>query len=384
MLFWQTRKTLTISGDFVISRRLTVCFVALALLVTGCSNGADSGSNESQSALPTPTPTPTPAWPLTGLEDESASKTKPVLVIKVENDPGVRPQSGLDSADIVFEELVEGGITRFATIFQSKYPKEVGPVRSVRHVDASIAAPVADYFIFSGGARPTLRYLRANLPNGVKILTEGAPGMYRSRKHYAPHNLFLNPRTLVSKSTHSNSSTEGIFFRDPDATATPMATPTPSGSAKPVVATWVPVTSANARFSNSESSRWVWNATRKQWLRFEGQRPHTNTSGVQLGVPVLVVLNVKTVDAGYRDPAGNYVPRTVFTGTGTGYVLQNGKSLSVKWSKSDLDTQVKLTDVTGKSVHLLPGRMWVNLIPHTGSFTIVKAPKPTAKPSTTK
>ena len=364
------------------SRRVTVGVLALTILIAGCSGGSKTGSEKS--ASPTPTPTPTPAWPLTGILSMSASKTKPVLVIKVENDPSVRPQSGLDSADVVFEELVEGGITRFATIFQSKYPKEVGPVRSVRHVDASIAAPVADYFIFSGGARPTLRYLRANLPKNVKIMTEGAPGMYRSKKHYAPHNLFLNPQTLVAKSEHSNNATEGVFYRDPSAVppVTTTPSPLPSASTASQIPKLIAVSALNANFSNGESSRWVWNSTRKEWLRFEGSRKHTNTSGVQLGVPVLVVLNVKEIDAGYRDPAGNYVPRTVFTGTGTGYILQDGKALAVKWSKSDLDTQVKLTDVSGKPVKIKPGRMWVDLMPNTGSFRLIKAPVVKATPST--
>jgi len=367
----------------VFSRRLAVGLVAVSLVVTGCSSGGSNSASPSESSSPTPTPTPTPIWPLTGIADPHASKTKPVLVIKVENDPSIRPQSGLDRADVIFEELVEGGITRFCTMFQSALPKEIGPVRSVRHVDASIAAPVADFFVFSGGARPTLRYVRANLPKGVKILTEGAPGMYRSRKHYAPHNLFLNPQILVAKSSHSNSPTNGIFYRNLNP-APDVVTPTPSvsSSVKPLVATYIPVTGLNAHFSNSETPHWVWDSSRKEWLRYESSRKHTNPAGVQLGVPSLVVLNVKTVDAGYRDPAGNYVPRTVFTGTGKGYVMEKGLALAVTWSKPNLDSQVTLKDVTGKVVTLRPGRIWVELIPNTGSFTLVK--KPTPKPTASK
>ena len=385
---WQTREVTENTGEHALSvRRIALSFIAVALVISGCSSGGSTNdsADQSTSSSPTPTPTPTPTWPLTGIVSKAASKTAPVLVIKVENDPSVRPQSGLDRADVVFEELVEGGITRFCTMFQSSLPKEIGPVRSVRHVDASIASPVADFFIFSGGARPTLRYVRADLPKGVKILTEGAPGMYRSRKHYAPHNLFLNPQVLVAKSKHSNTPTDGIFYRDPNAgteveSSTPTPVPSVSGSSRPVIATYIPVTGLNARFSNSETPRWVWNQKRGEWLRFESSRKHTNTAGVQLGVPNLVILNVKTIDAGYRDPAGNYVPRTVFTGTGKGYVLENGQALAVKWSKPALGSQVTLTDVTGKVVTLSPGRTWVELIPNTGSFTLVKkpAPKPTA------
>jgi len=366
--------------------RVALALVSVSLVVAGCSS-SNKSSAPTPSVSASPTAPPIPRWPLTGIEDKRASKTAPVLVIKIENDPSVRPQSGLDRADVVFEELVEGGITRFCTIFQSDLPSEVGPVRSVRHVDASIASPVADFFVFSGGARPTLRYLRANLPNGVQILTESAPGMHRTNYHFAPHNLFLNPQTLVAKSRYANSPTNGIFLRETFGDS-PMplisATPSTSASVKPIVSVYIPVTGANAVFSNGETPRWKWNAARHEWLRFEGNTPHTNPKGRQLGVTNLVALHVQTVDAGYRDPAGNFVPRTVFTGTGKGFVLIDGKALAVTWSKPNLTSQVELRDVTGKVVSLAPGRTWVELIPNSGSFALNKAVQPKPKPSASK
>lgn len=368
------------------TRQIAVVLVSVALVITGCSKGTPKAS-ESPSVSASPTPPPLPRWPMTGVESKRASKTKPVLVMKVENDPGVRPQSGLDSADIVFEELVEGGITRFCVIFQSKLPTEIGPVRSVRHVDASIAAPVADYFVFSGGARPTLNYLRGNLPAGVKILTEGAPGMHRTNYHYAPHNLFLNPQTLFAKSTHTKSPTNGIFVR-PKATESAMptitATPSTTASTKPVVAVYTPASGARVMFSYGETPNWKWSAKRHEWVRFEGTTAHTSKDGRQLGFTNLVALRVQTVDAGYRDPAGNFVPRTVFTGTGKGTVMMDGKALSVTWSKPELASQVTLKDVTGKVIALNPGRTWVELVPDTGSFTVVKAVAPKPKASAKK
>ena len=369
-----------------------VVAISLAVVLTGCSKGSNNAV-QSPSASASPTKPALPLWPLTGVASKNASKTKPVLVIKVENDPSVRPQSGLDSADIVFEELVEGGITRFCTIFQSKIPSEVGPVRSVRHVDAAIAAPVADYFVFSGGARPTLRYLRNNLPKGVQILTEGAPGMHRTNYHYAPHNLFLNPQTLIAKSTHSNSAAEGIFLRPkttdwqmPTITATPKPTDSAMASAspKPIVAIYTPASGARVVFSNGETPNWTWSAKRHEWLRFEGSKPHTSKNGRQLGFTNLVALHVNTVDAGYHDPAGNFVPRTVFTGVGKGTVLMNGKALAITWSKPDLASELTLKDVTGKVISLNPGRTWVELVPDTGSFAVVKPIKPKPKPSSSK
>ena len=380
------------SGVLVRKNTFAILTISLALVVTGCSKGSNS-ANTSSSASASPTKPALPIWPMTGIASKRANKTKPVLVIKVENDPGVRPQSGLDSADIVFEELVEGGITRFCTIFQSKLPKEIGPVRSVRHVDASIASPVADYFVFSGGARPTLTYLRGNLPKGVKILIEGAPGMHRTNYHYAPHNLFLNPQTLVAQSSHTNSATNGIFVRPtkavwvmPTITATPVASESPqvSPSTKPAVAIYTPASGARVVFSNGETPNWTWSAKRHEWVRFEGSTPHTSKDGRQLGFTNLVALHVQTVDAGYRDPAGNFVPRTVFTGYGKGTVMMDGKAVAVTWSKPELSSPVTLKDVAGNVVMLNQGRTWVELVPNTGSFTVIKAKTPKPKPSSSK
>jgi hypothetical protein len=235
--------------------------------------------------------------------------------------------------------------------------------------------------------------LRGNLPKGVKILTEGAPGMHRTNYHYAPHNLFLNPQTLVAQSTHTNSATRGIFTRLTNSDwvmPTITATPTPTDSAqasqspKPEVAIYTPASGARVMFSYGETPNWQWSAKRHEWVRFEGTKPHTSKDGRQLGFTNLVALHVQTVDAGYRDPAGNFVPRTVFTGFGKGTVMMDGKAVSVTWSKPDLKSRVTLKDVTGRVVELNPGRTWVELVPNTGYFKVVKAKTPKPKPSSSK
>lgn len=292
----------------------------------------------------------------------NASASKPVLVVKVENDPTVRPQYGLGGADIVFEELVEGGITRFAAIFQSQFPKEIGPVRSVRHVDASIAAPVADLFAFSGGARPTLNYLRGNLPSSIPLLTEGASGFHRTNYHYPPHNLYLNPIKLIASQKKSTTEVKPYFSMGTRAISN--STGVVKASAKAKVTKGV-----NLQFSSFERPSWTWSGKRQAWVRSDGGVPAMTVmpAGTQrIQANNLVVLRVSSTDAGYRDPAGNFVPRTIFTGTGTGYLLAEGKRLPIKWSKPSLTSYVVLRDSEGNRVSLEAGNTWVEMVPLDG------------------
>ena len=87
--------------------------------------------------------TPASAFPLTGVPTDDPRLDQPVVSVKIENTPSARPQAGLDRADVVFEEIVEGGVTRFAALFHSDLPAEVGPVRSARLVDVPLLEPVA-------------------------------------------------------------------------------------------------------------------------------------------------------------------------------------------------------------------------------------------------
>src|SRR5438309_8082921 len=98
-------------------------------------------------------PCPLPTWPLSGVASGPVT-ARPALAVKIENSIDARPQTGLNSADLVYEEVVEGGITRFCAVFQSTVPPQVGPVRSVRPMDASIAGPLHGILAFSGGVRP--------------------------------------------------------------------------------------------------------------------------------------------------------------------------------------------------------------------------------------
>ena len=377
--------------------RVSAVSLSLALVLGACG-----GSSETTTETSVPeTPKVPIVWSLTGLPGPDDAQIQPIVVVKIENDPFVRPQTGLERADMVFEELVEGGMTRFAAVYQSDIPEEVGPVRSVRHVDVAIAEPMADAFVFSGGARRTMKFVQQKIPTTISIINEGAPGMYRKPGIPAPHDLFLKMNEMLDSIAAKNTSSTGFFVRpevkpvsasaSPTASADSSASPIPSSTAL----TGKPVTSVEVRFSNFASPNWKWDATNKMWMRSEGIKPFLNKDGTQFGTNNLVIVEVREIDAGYKGQTGGYVPRTVLTGSGRAWVLSDGKAIEVAWNKPFVDAQMELTDLDGNPFTMPTGRTWVELLPviaegvtgFTGTYSFNGAlvpiqdfPKPAATP----
>ena len=342
------------------------------MILAGCSGASEETAT---SAKPTPSESEIkipPVWSLTSLPGPDDAQDQPIVVVKIENDPVVRPQTGLDRADLIFEELVEGGMTRFAVVFQSDLPDEVGPVRSVRHVDVAIAEPIADAFIFSGGAKRTMRFVGRKLPTTISVVTEGGPGMYRKSGLYAPHNLFLNMNEMLQSLAEHDTPSSGFFVRpEPSATPTTSQAPSPEvsesasgvGTASPTTKPFSTVSKAAVKFSSFAGPNWEWNPTDRLWMRSEGKKPFMNVDGTQFGTNNLVIVEVREIDAGYKGSTGGYVPRTVLTGSGRAWVLSNGGATEVAWRKPFVNAQMELTDTSGRPFTMPTGRTWVELLP---------------------
>src|SRR3954469_5369626 len=166
--------------------------VALAAVLTSCASFADTvagpatttTSAAAETTPPPPPPPPPVLWPLTGVV-APGPLDRPALAVKIENSVDARPQTGLNAADVVWEEVVEGGITRFVAVYQSVVPPEIGPVRSVRPMDPAIAAPLHGLMAFSGGQQ---QYVDALAAAGLQVLSQdnGSGGFYRSSDRSAP------------------------------------------------------------------------------------------------------------------------------------------------------------------------------------------------------
>src|SRR5204862_483302 len=141
-------------------------------------------------AGPAPTAPAVPVAPEVGLPDPTGeSLTRPALWVKVENTPEARPQTGLDVADVVYEQVTEGGITRFITLFNSQIPDIVGPIRSTRAMDSDVVAPLGGAFVYSGGIPQSVALIN-QAPVVAIDQTAAGPAMYRDSSRRAPHNLY--------------------------------------------------------------------------------------------------------------------------------------------------------------------------------------------------
>lgn len=339
--------------------------VGSVLVLAACSDPA-----------PVPAPPPTPSVPATSPSSPAGPSTspaapsgdvlpltgrpgavdRPALVVKVENSAAARPQSGLQAADIVVEELVEGGITRFAAMYHSRDPGTVGPVRSVRHVDVPIAAPTRGILAFSGGAKVVLAVVReADLQLAQQGDRSGA--FYRSPSRRAPHNLYLRAGKLWAAAGSDHSAPPPAYLPFVAAGSSPAG----SGAA---------VTRAALRFSAAARPSWSYDATKERWLRSENGRAAVESSGARLGADTVLVLRVKVGDAGYRDPAGNPVPETRFVGSGPAVLLHGGRAVEGTWSKASAEAALVLIGRDGGALGVPVGRTWIELLPVGGRLSL--------------
>jgi hypothetical protein len=307
-----------------------------------------------------PPPPPAPVyWPLTGLESGEVA-ARPALAVKIENSIDARPQTGLNSADIVWEEVVEGGITRYVAVFHSTLPRKIGPVRSVRPMDPAIVAPLRGLLAFSGGQQP---FVDAVADAGLQVLSNdaGARGFYRLPGRKAPHNVYADPSTFLAQAdpAHRSAPAEQFDFALPGALSTAASAGTPTAALQ-------------LKLSGVSHPRWTWDQAHGAWLRAEGATPAVEADGAPLRATNVVVLRVEMDNStGFSDPAGNPVPETQIVGSGEALVATGGRTVVATWSKRALGAPVVLIGSDGMPVRLSPGNTWVELVPAaTGSVTV--------------
>lgn len=295
-----------------------------------------------------------PAYPLTGLPlkglppEQVALAARPALVVKIDNAPKARPQAGINQADVVVEEQVEGGITRLATIFHSQDADAVGPVRSARSTDLAIMAPLQRPLFAYSGANAAFEGLVRAAPV-TNVGHSALPGAYRrQRGRPAPYNLFSSTLSLRAGFT-----------------GTP---PIPLFNYRPMGAAARGKGVADARGVHIEYrvivttiAEYAWNG--QVWQRTQNGTPHLDAAGVQVAPANVVVQFVPYRDTGLRDQSGAAVPEAELVGEGEVWVLTGGKVLKGRWSKASPEAVTTYVDGAGSPVLLAPGQTWVELVP---------------------
>lgn len=315
-------------------RASIAALAGLALLVGGCSGDDSSGSDDGTSKRDGGSATA--VSPLTGLPTKGDAPDKPVMVVKVDNTSSARPQAGLDGADMVVEELVEGGMTRLAAFYYSEHPELVGPVRSMRDSDVGIVSPVGGKLVASGGAPGTKKRIDEA---GIDVLTEGSAGFARAGSRTAPYNLMVD----LAEAAHALDSADA-----PDPYL-PFDDGKLQGGKK--------VDSFGVQFSSNSTTRWE--PKKGGWVRANGPVAPSDDFVAQN----VLVLRVEVGDAGYLDPGGNPVPETKFVGEGKAMLFSNGRMVRGTWSKEDYESSVSLQTSDGETLSVPAGHTFIELVP---------------------
>jgi Protein of unknown function (DUF3048) N-terminal domain/Protein of unknown function (DUF3048) C-terminal domain len=326
------------------------CAIALLLLVS--CNSSNGGGHEAK-ASPSPTKHAVAAapttCPYTGRKPaKGVSLQRPAIAVKIENSPEARPQSGLDHADVVFEELVEGGITRFAAIFQCDSVKKAGPVRSARFDDPSFIKPLTPGLAFAGANAIVTKSLTKH---HMKLFTDfnDSQALYRVPPgNTSEHSLFANVKLLLhqARAKHVPPPRPHLLRFGPAAKAMKKTK------------------KVELKFEDSsvaESIVWRWKGN--TWRRFESGQPFMSADGKQIAAPNLLIqeVNVK-LSKGLVDVAGNPSPRISFMGSGKALLFRNGGVVKGKWRRAH-DGAFRYVDKTGRPLKLAPGPTWIELLP---------------------
>jgi len=337
-----------------VRRLILTLVVALATGVTAATSAlADSTTTTSTTTqVTTTTLRHVRVAPLTGLADPTAiSKRRSALTIKIDNTWLAHPQYGIDQADVVYEEIVEGGITRLAAIFNSHLPTKVGPVRSVRRTDKEIVYPIGGLFAFSGGAAYAVSTIESA---PVKLFQQSNAGaaMFRDPSRPPPHNLFANALEIMA---------QGGKVHVPPA----LFTYVPRSSA-PLGA---PVGSFSVNFLAGYATSYQWNPTTKSWARSIFGRLDVSAPGVQLSPTNVIVMNVN-----YIGGVGVEGSQAQLTGSGPVEVFTDGRLEKGRWFRSAVGKPTAYRSANGKVIALRPGQTWVELLA-TGETVSVYPPK---------
>ena len=335
---------------------VAVCTTALAL---ACTPQAGRSERASRSA-PARSGSPSVATcPLTGLPTPTQQPvSRPGVAVVVADSPPARPQAGLDVADVVFQEPVEGGGAWFLAIFQCADAAEVGPVRDPHLVDAAILNQYRPVLLGFAGDRPLPPALAGT--SGVESYDarSAASAFFRDRTRRPPHNLFTSTENLRALSS-ATGSPEPLEFARPSVPSRGQTLVATEGSSSPAAGRTLTLAYSD------ENTRYVFDPEAGNYRRFVGSEPHVVKGGSQIRVTNVVVLWLKVNEIESRDRAGNRAPDARLEGEGDALLLQGGTERSGRWRRESADGRVELVDRTGAPLRLRPGNTWIHLLPDT-------------------
>src|SRR5438105_6483548 len=311
--------------------------LACALLLSGCAPQFERYGPGAGGA---------PAvWPLRGTAapNADATRTRP-LVVKVAADSGARPQSGLADADLIIEIPVEGGLTRFAVVFQSKDPQKVGPVRSARQSDLNYLSSLHAIVAHVGASEEVTKLVRDAAKSGgfVDVDEFQHPEAFeRTTDRSAPYNAYTTGAKLRQVGGSDKVSVPSLPFGDA------------SGAAKDGASLSVPL---------SDALTYTYDAGTGAYHRAYRSGAKTTDGDTEVLPENVVVISTDVKEIpGTADAAG--APSVDYRSTGSGpvVILRDGKRYDGTWSREG-DAMYSFKDAGGAAVRLKPGLTWIHIV----------------------
>ncbi|NDJ61596.1 MAG: DUF3048 domain-containing protein, partial [Chloroflexi bacterium] len=298
--------------------------------------------------------------PLTGLSvDNPDDLDRRPLVIKISNyPPEIRPQAGLNSAEVVWEHLLAGGVTRFAAVFLATDLDHVGPIRSARLIDFELTRIYDALFVYSGMAQGTLDRLRADGVVSSRIV--GGAGPCPALCRFPREGLALEHTLFGDMNALRDLAVE--MGRD-------VVPETVSGMAfsESIPSDGIGLDSIRISYRRT-TVEWVHDPESGRWLRNQDGAPHfAAETDTQINAANVLILEADHVEQpftrdGYWGPP-NYAFTVELTGSGRIFLLRDGQYIEGEWRRDSPDAPLLFFDTVGNVLPFKPGNTFVNVVP---------------------
>ena len=343
------------------SKLVSLALISL-LALSGCSGNAEAEPTVTPTQTQTQTPEPTPepvfvAAPLTGVlyeESVAAHLALPAVSAKIDNTSAGRPQLSLNDADVVYVTRVEAGLTRLLPVWHSRVPEAIGPVRSIRPVDAAVAHPYGGILVFSGGQAPFKNAAKATgLVMSDEDTENGNDTYFREKSRKAPWNLFFSAQKLQQNYSDREAPKPGFEF---------SAEPTAVSLGSTLSALVVKYPGSTSKWDLGEASFPWGEAAESAWLRTMDKTEHVQHDGQRVVSKNVVVIEVEH-DNSFRDPKYGAIPKAKLeNNSGVAHIFSNGYYLKATWKKAASADPILLFTDSGEPVRLAIGNTWVEMM----------------------
>jgi hypothetical protein len=279
----------------------------------------------------------------------------PVLVVKIDDTRQAHPQIGLENADIIYIEQVEGGLTRLAAIFSSKIPTHIGPVRSARISDIELLEQYGNVaFAYSGAQKKMRPVIEAANLEDLGAQSQSSTIYTTDPNRIQPYAMVLRADLLMQQIAERElpvalSKSMGWEFGD-----------APDGG--------MDISSAHLSWPASSYDA-HWSEEDERWLLDHVGQPNIAASGERLGAKTLVIQLVSITDSIYKDKVGGVTPFSATVGIGRGYILRDGKAFEANWSRDNASSGTTWRTPGGEEIAFAKGQIWVALTDKEPVFT---------------